>query len=222
MSARDDPNHFGAPPTLTHDGALGSLDPASVRSLLRSSRLPEVRMLAQEVLRLQRLVERMELFFSTARRSGLPNVLDVTSRNLAAGLMDSISQEPAVRSAEPLRCPGQRQPQHRPWAADLADKRSLERSQAPANIGTAQEKLFTWKLTPEPGRGSDRWRHSGYRGTVFVRAPDPIQARQLAARRFSGDVHAKSSPWTVRSLVHCMRVDDQIYERIDTISIVYP
>jgi len=77
MSARDVLHTFAArlvPP----DARSSSLGPSQVQALLLSSRVPEVKTLAQEVLRLQRLIARVDLFFATARRSGLPDSLEET------------------------------------------------------------------------------------------------------------------------------------------------
>ena len=83
-------------------------------------------------------------------------------------------------------------------------------------------RLFTWKLTPELGRHSEKWINSSYRGVVFVRAHDPVEARELAANRFASREHPHSSPWFVRSLVRCERLQERIYERVDIASVVYP
>jgi hypothetical protein len=58
----------------------------------------------------------------------------------------------------------------------------------PAPSSVKREKLFTWKLVPQPGRGDKIWRASPYRGLVVARAGDPIEARELAAERFSADI----------------------------------
>src|SRR5215217_6475950 len=105
----------------------------------------------------------------------------------------------------------------------MTNKRGLQHQATQLPMQRAQhQKLFTWKLTPERGRFSGKWAHSSYRGTVFVRAQDALQARQLAAQRFSAGGELKDSPWVSRGLVIGVRVDEAAYERIDTVSIIYP
>ena len=99
MSARDVLHTFAARLAPT-DAGTSPLGPFQVQALLLSSRVPEVKTLAQEVLRLQRLIARVDLFFATARRSGLPDSLDITSRNLAYGLIAALAEELAAAPAE--------------------------------------------------------------------------------------------------------------------------
>ena len=62
--------------------------------------------------------------------------------------------------------------------------------------------LRTWRLTPS--KDSDLWSQSTYRGEVWVRAHDAIEARKLCAQRFRVRPDRRrarmESPWYVRQL----------------------
>jgi len=201
-----------------------ALAPAQVRSLLLYSTAPEARTLAQEVLRLHRLIMRVELFLTTARRSGLPETLDITSRNLASGLITALAQEPAVTDTqEPYRVAPPQVQDRTPRALMAFDSEAMPPTDGVEAAEKApQELLFTWKLTPEPGRSSARWKGSLYRGPVVVRAHSAVEARELAATRFTPGGQLSTSPWVVRSLVRCVRSEETTYDRVDAVSIVYP
>jgi hypothetical protein len=202
-----------------------SLSTALVRDLLLHSAAPKVKELAREVLRFQRLIKRVDSFLTTARPTVLSESLDITSRTLARGLIAAIAQEPPVRDPECLTSLTLEA-----FCGSLRLVHSVEVKTDPvpshpasaAATHPAHEKLFSWKLSPERGRTSERWRASTYRGMVFVRAYDAVQARELAAERFALPGKRQNSPWLVRSLVCCTRSDDATYDRVDTVSIVYP
>ena len=65
--------------------------------------------------------------------------------------------------------------------------------------------LRTWRLTPS--KDSDLWSQSTYRGEVWVRAHDAIEARKLCAQRFRVRPDRRrarmESPWYVRQLSGC-------------------
>ena len=65
--------------------------------------------------------------------------------------------------------------------------------------------LRTWRLIPS--KDSDLWTQSTYRGEVWVRAHDAIEARKLTAHRFRVRPDRRrarmESPWYVRELTRC-------------------
>src|SRR5262249_29561518 len=90
----------------------------------------------------------------------------------------------------------------------------------------SRERLHTWRLFPEPGRGGEAWKGSRYRGLVIVRAHDPVEARRLAAEAFASEPRMAapvSTPWSRRPLVRVELVsDDATYDKISKPAIVYP
>ena len=62
--------------------------------------------------------------------------------------------------------------------------------------------LRTWRLSPS--KDSELWSQSSYRGEVWVRAHDAIEARKLCAQRFRVRPDRRrarmESPWYVREL----------------------
>ena len=90
-----------------------------------------------------------------------------------------------------------------------------------------QSVLLTWRLTPA-GKESELWSSSTYQGEIWVRAHDAIEARNLAANRFSVDASAKSfhgqnvSPWCARELVHCEIVQNSRFDSVDIACVVHP
>jgi len=74
------------------------------------------------------------------------------------------------------------------------------------------EHLHTWKLTPT-AIPSALWYLSTVRSPVRVRAPGPLEARELAAQRFcrrqSTRVPASGSPWLDPDLVICIEDHDE-------------
>jgi hypothetical protein len=106
--------------------------------------------------------------------------------------------------------------------------RSAETAGESGNEPADRERLFTWKLCPEPGRGADVWPQVEYRGVVVVRAHDPVQARGLAAEKLIGSSTADTSragrinPWGRRALVRIERISDPPYDQIEVPAVVYP
>ena len=90
-----------------------------------------------------------------------------------------------------------------------------------------QPALLTWKLAPTQRRSS-KWTFSTYNGETFVRAYDPLQARDLAAWRFRKNCRALTrllrarSPWYVSTLVECSCVEHQPFDAITDPGVVYP
>ena len=90
-----------------------------------------------------------------------------------------------------------------------------------------QPALLTWKLAPTQRRSS-KWTFSTYNGETFVRAYDPLQARDMAAWRFRKNCRALTrllrarSPWYVPALVECSCVEHQPFDAIADPGVVYP
>jgi len=85
--------------------------------------------------------------------------------------------------------------------------------------------MHTWKLTPT-NTPSALWHLSSARAPIHVRAAGPIEARELAARRFAQwtaraaaqDSPARgtaASPWFDPDLVHCTEAVDERLASID-------
>jgi len=106
--------------------------------------------------------------------------------------------------------------------------RSAEIAGESGNESADRERLFTWKLRPEPGRGADVWQKVDYRGVVIVRAYNPVQARGLATEKLIGEGTACTSstghinPWGKRALVRIERISDPAYDQIEVPTVVYP
>lgn len=187
----------------------------------------DVHELTAEIYRLHAVVRRAALLVETLERARARGAFDITSRNLLAGFQEALGQEPALQrekvvaalavrcaelQGEPRQAGIRRLPQS--TASDLATRR-------PTPPG--REKLFTWKLTPEPGRTDPAWSTTRYRGTALVRALNPVQARALAAQRFAIESSkSPQSPWVRRRLVRCERLAEGDYETVAVPSIVYP
>jgi hypothetical protein len=86
--------------------------------------------------------------------------------------------------------------------------------------------LFTWRLAPSTVQ-SDLWQVSSYRGEVWVRACDSVQARILTADQFrcrSDDDDGPSkrqSPWYARQLVKCEQVSAPSFDRVELPGVVH-
>src|SRR5262245_11252846 len=84
--------------------------------------------------------------------------------------------------------------------------------------------LRTWRLTPS--KDSDLWSQSSYRGEVWVRAHDAIEARKLAAQRFRVRLDRRrarmESPWYVRELTRCDVEESSQFESIQMACVVSP
>ena len=87
--------------------------------------------------------------------------------------------------------------------------------------------LRTWRLTPN--KDSDLWNQSSYRGEVWVRAYDAIEARKLTAQRFrvrprSSDRRRArmESPWYVRELTHCEVDQNPRFDSVEMPCVVCP
>jgi hypothetical protein len=87
--------------------------------------------------------------------------------------------------------------------------------------------LRTWRLTPSTD--SDLWSQSSYRGEVWVRAYDSVEARKLAAQRFrvrprsSDQRRARmESPWYVRELTRCEVENNPRFDYIEMPCVVCP
>lgn len=197
---------------------------------------PDVARLIGEIYRLHGLLRRTAAFAETARRRGAEEHLDITSRRMLVGLHEALAAEPCVAQsgqafASSLRDPAvlpapPRYPSAQPNSAQ-APKRVLEAVRLPSTSapepGTGRQRLFTWRLMPEPGRPDEAWQASQYRGVVIVRAADAVQARDLAAQRFQVEgVSAAGNPWRKRRLVNVESVDDARYQGVNEPSVVYP
>jgi hypothetical protein len=205
-----------------------------MRMLMSTTRDPAAKELAREVYRLQSLIRRMALFVSTVQDRNAVEVLDITSRTLLTGLDQALQHEPAVtegrawaRSSTPSSAaPDADAPRlHQGQPIDPPVSRQISRAPT-ASAHASRERLFTWKLVPEPGRPDPAWRISRYRGVVLARAPDALEARRLAAGKFritrSIEEQAMPSPWERRSLVRCERVEERTYDHVEAASVVYP
>jgi hypothetical protein len=86
--------------------------------------------------------------------------------------------------------------------------------------------LRTWRLTPN--KDSDLWTQSSFRGEVWVRAHDAIEARKLTAQRFrvrqrSSDRRSRmESPWYVRELTRCESEQSPQFDFIEIPGVVFP
>src|SRR4051812_25308780 len=158
---------------------------------------PDVARLITEIYRLRALVRRAALFADTAASRGSEKRLDITSRTLFNGLAAALKAEPYIGDYRlpPMELQTAAASRYRAPAAyrsvalvKVSPDSAADADPTPTSV--KREKLFTWKLVPQPGRGDQMWRMSRYRGLVVARAGDPIQARELAAERFSMNVSA--------------------------------
>jgi len=89
-----------------------------------------------------------------------------------------------------------------------------------------EKSLRTWRLTPN--KDSDLWNQSSFRGEVWVRAYDAIQARKLTAQRFrvcprGSDRRSRmESPWYVRELTRCEVDQSPRFDFIEIPGVVCP
>lgn len=84
--------------------------------------------------------------------------------------------------------------------------------------------LRTWRLTPS--KDSHLWSQSRYRGEVWVRAHDAIEARKLAAQRFRVRPDRRrgrmESPWYLRELSRCELDESSRFDSIEMPCVVSP
>ena len=87
--------------------------------------------------------------------------------------------------------------------------------------------LRTWRLTPT--KDSDLWSQSSYRGEVWVRAYESVEARKLAAERFRVRPRGNDrrgarmeSPWYVRELTRCEADENPRFDSIEIPCVVSP
>jgi hypothetical protein len=229
------PGDAPIPPSGEAQPAPVSREPLTaeaLREMYCANPRPDVARLIGEIYRLHGLLRRTAAFADTARRRGAEERLDITSRRLLVSLDEALAAEPCVtQSRQPFPASVQVPP--------LPPARRIEPKKQPApkrvfaavpempvslsELDANRQRLFTWRLTPEPGRADDAWQGSQYRGVVVVRAADAVQARDLAAQRFQVEGGADSSnPWRKRRLVNVEAVDDERYERVDRPGVVYP
>ena len=87
--------------------------------------------------------------------------------------------------------------------------------------------LQTWRLSPT-GITTDLWSLSSYNGEVLVRAHNELEARSLVASRFRvrlrfGRAHSDmKSPWYVRELVRCEKVEGSEIDAAKLGSMAFP
>jgi len=87
--------------------------------------------------------------------------------------------------------------------------------------------LQTWRLSPT-GLTTDLWSLSSYNGEVLVRAHDELEARSLVAgrfrvrRRFSRAHSDMKSPWYIRELVRCEKVEGSELDAAKLGSMAFP
>jgi hypothetical protein len=87
--------------------------------------------------------------------------------------------------------------------------------------------LRTWRLTPS--KDSDLWSQSSYRGEVWVRAYESVEARKLVAQRFRVRPRINDrrgarmeSPWYVRELTRCEADENPRFDSIEIPCVVSP
>jgi hypothetical protein len=216
------------------------LTSSNIRALYAASPTMEAAALTRELYRLHGLLRRTAQFLDVACASGMQHSLDITSKTLLLGLRDALKREPAINwrlaraySSTPqiVTCRseaiGTLTPSRAAVAPIAIETHEKDTSPSGDQVGD-RERLFTWKLLPEPGRGANVWQKGGYRGIVIVRAHDPVQARGLAAEKLIGNTAARTSrgdqinPWLRRSLVRIERMSDTTYDQIAVPEVVYP
>ena len=217
----------GSPVPRPQETALSS---EALRAIYLKLPEPDVARLITEIYRLRALARRAALFADTAMSRGSDQRLDVTSKHLLAGLAAALKAEPYIADYRlpPMELQTAAASRYRPpsgyRSVAFAAMSPENEADAVARTDVKREKLFTWKLVPQPGRGDQMWRASQYRGLVVARAGDPIQARELAAKRFSADVPPGriENPWRIRRLVRVELMDDSPFDRIEQPGVVYP
>src|SRR5689334_11877856 len=84
--------------------------------------------------------------------------------------------------------------------------------------------LRTWLLTPS--KDSALWSQGSYRGEVWVRAHDAIEARKLTAQRFRVRLDRRrarmESPWYVRELTRCELDESSRFDSVQIPCVVSP
>src|SRR5690348_16683216 len=87
-----------------------------------------------------------------------------------------------------------------------------------------EKRLRTWQLTPS--KDSELWSQSSYRGEVWVRAHDAIEARKLTAQRFRVRPDRRrarmESPWYVRKLSSCELDESTQFDCVQIPCVVSP
>src|SRR5690348_15329381 len=87
-----------------------------------------------------------------------------------------------------------------------------------------EKRLRTWQLTPS--KDSELWSQSSYRGEVWVRAHDAIEARKLTAQRFRVRPDRRrarmESPWYLRELTRCQVDENPRFDAIEIPCVVCP
>ncbi len=212
----------------------------SIQALYAASPPMQAAALTKELYRLHGLLRRTAQFLDQARARGIEQSLDTTSRTLLLALSEALTSEPAIVERTPRKysstpqivtcgceASGTLNPSRAAVAPAAIEAHGPDSSQSGNQVGD-RERLFTWKLCPEPGRGANVWQKVDYRGVVIVRAHDPVQARGLAAEKLIGKGTARTSraghinPWSRRSLVRIERISDATYEEIAVPTVVYP
>ena len=208
-----------------------ALSSEELRALYLKLANPDVARLVREIYRLQSLARRAAFFVDTAIGRGVEAHLDITSKVLLKGLDAALKAEPYIAGDRPSRTGPQTavsryrpEPGYQSTGFNVAFPEGPGGSQRGDDATGSREKLFTWKLCPEPGRADDTWLTSCYRGLVMARAGDPIRARELAAERFreeAAPAHLKS-PWCTRRLVRVELVENSPFDRVEHAGVVYP
>jgi hypothetical protein len=207
---------------------LRALEGERIRELVSTVGGPAVSELVCEIYRLHGLLRGAAMVAETIQRNSA-NVLDITSRTLLLKLAERLKQEPAITGPRIWDT-------QRPRTAKGNEQASVEGSVqstkpprdgvAEDSTGDSRERLFTWKLVPQPGRAAADWSASPYKGTVIVRAYDPVHARTLVAQRFklleTPDEQLSKNPWARKSVVRCELVEDPAYDHIGSAQVVYP
>jgi hypothetical protein len=87
-----------------------------------------------------------------------------------------------------------------------------------------EQYLRTWRLTPS--KDSDLWSQSSYRGEVWVRAYDALEARKLTAQRFRVRSDRRrermEGPWYARELTRCELDESPQFDWVQTPRVVSP
>jgi len=213
-----------------------------IRKLYAAAPTPQAAALTHELYRMRALLRRTAQFLDVAKQRGIERSLDITSRNLMHGLARALEREPAILDCRITHAAAPSLTVYRCQAYDVGAQRwhceepeivltQAPRPRADETEADERERLFTWKLLPEPGRGAQVWQNVSYRGVVIVRAYDAVQARRLAAEKLSAAARAPENgtrtvapnPWRKRSLVRVERLPgDDTYQRITVPSVVYP
>jgi hypothetical protein len=218
---------------------MAPLTNQDIRALYVAGPTPQTAALSNELYRMRALLRRTAQFLDLAQQRGIGQSLDITSRNLMRGLSRALESEPAIREHRDTgTAPPEAVYQCQAYEAETRRSHSpapqpasADHARSPRDEAEERERLFTWKLLPEPGRGAQIWEKVSYRGVVIVRAYDPVQARELAAEKLGAASRASekgkrapaSDPWRKRSLVRVELVPgDDAYHKITVPSVVYP